>query len=366
MHVFQSLETSATEIATFRQAVRQRQPYRPLYVKIKLVFHCNLRCQMCDHWSTPREPPLPVERFRSILDELAALGCRKVHFSGGEPLLRPHTPDLMAHVAALGMRVSLTTNGTLIDKERAKALVAAGVRAVNVSLDSPDRKTHDQMRGVRGAWKQTTRATGYLASAARKGKPAIHINTVVSRLNYRTLADLPDLVASLGASVLTLLPVNDLHNRDLGLQPAHLRSYHQDIAPRLAERALALGLMSDPQQAYPFGAVLPDATHNARYGLYADSWYDEHPCFAPWTHSLIDYNGLVYPCCLTRERVAPLGDLKQQSFGDIWTGAAYQALRQMMHPPALPICRQCDEFLKHNRYLLPLAEEPGSETTMCW
>jgi MoaA/NifB/PqqE/SkfB family radical SAM enzyme len=364
MHLLQSLEDSPPDVAAFRRAVRERQPYKPLYVKIKLIFGCNLKCQMCNHWRDQREAPLPIERFHTILEELALFGCRKVHFSGGEPLLRPQTVDLVAHAVALGMRASLTTNGTLLEKEQAKALVAAGLREVNISLDAPQRKTHDLVRGVPGAWKQTTRAIGYFCAAAHKGKLSIRVNTVVNRLNYHTLAALPDLVASLGAESLALLPVNDWHGRELALLPPHLAAYYQDIAPRLAERALALGLLSDAPQAYPFGATLPAALQNARYGLYADGWYDEHPCFAPWTHSLIDYNGLVYLCCLTREQIAPAGDLKRQSFHDIWNGALYQAYRQMMHPPALPICRRCDEFLAHNQRLRSLVEAPVSRTSM--
>jgi MoaA/NifB/PqqE/SkfB family radical SAM enzyme len=366
MHVLESLTEAPVEMAAFRQAVRERQAYKPLYVKIKLISGCNLRCRMCNHWRAAHTAPLPIVRFRSILDELAHLGCRKVHFSGGEPLLRPQTSELIAHATALGMRVNLTSNGTLIGKEMARALVAAGLRGINLSLDAPDRKTHDQVRGVPGAWKQTTRAIGFMRSAARKGWPVIRINTVVNSLNYHTLADLPDRLADLGADELRLLPVNPWPEGELGLQPHQIEEYQQTVAPRLAERALALGLMHDPQQAYPFGATLPAAMHNAQYGLYADGWYDEHPCFAPWTHSLIDYNGLVYLCCLTREQIEPLGDLKEQSFQAIWTGAGYQAIRQMMHPPALPICRRCDELLDHNRQLLALLEAPGSGSATCW
>lgn len=351
MHVVQLLEETLPEAAALRQAVQERQAYKPLYVKIKLIFSCNLRCQMCNHWRQRREPPLPIERWREILEDLAALGCRKVHLSGGEPLLRPETTELVYLATSLGLRVSLTTNGTLVSKERAQALVAVGLRGVNISLDAPDRKTHDLVRGVPGAWRQTVKAIGNLKRAAHKGKPSIRVNTVVSCLNYHTLGAMPDFVHALGADGLHLLPVNDTHARNLNLTRSHVEEYYTQIAPHLAERALALGLFSRAQHAYPFGQSR-DAVHNARYGLYADGWYDEHPCFAPWIHALIDYNGLVYPCCMTREQISPLGDLKHQSFHEVWTGKDYEAIRRMMHPPAFPVCRRCDEFLDFNRRLL--------------
>jgi hypothetical protein len=72
-----------------------------------------------------------------------------------------------------------------------------------------------------------------------------------------------------------------------------------------------------------------------RAGRYAFGYYDEHPCYAPWTHSLIDFNGNVYVCCMTRERIPPMGNIKNQSFKEIWESAAYQRIRLKMHPPAL-------------------------------
>ncbi len=99
----------------------------------------------------------------------------------------------------------MTTNGTLVDKALAKRLVEAGLRGVNLSLDSPDRRTHDQVRGERGAWKKTTRAIGHFQRAAHKGKISVRINTVVSRLNFASLAPLPELAHSLGAEALNLI-----------------------------------------------------------------------------------------------------------------------------------------------------------------
>ena len=142
-----AIDEVTADAGAFRQAVMAPTAYRPLYVKIKLMFGCNLKCVMCNHWRMTREPPLAMDRFFTVLNELAELGCRKIHLSGGEPLLRPQIPELIAHATTLGLRVTMTTNGTLIDKTLARRLVEAGLRGVNVSLDSPDRRVHDRIRG---------------------------------------------------------------------------------------------------------------------------------------------------------------------------------------------------------------------------
>ena len=353
------LDEISNDLSTFRQAVALCQAYRPLYVKIKLIYGCNLRCEMCNHWREQREPPLPAARLVEALDELAVLGCQKVHFSGGEPLLRPETPDMIAHAAALGMRVTLTTNGTLLDKELARWLVESGLRGVNISIDSPDRKTHDRIRGLTGAWKKACRAVRLFRRYAHKGKITIRINTVVSQLNFRGLVRLPELAYELGADEINLIPVDDHCGEHLALSRQHIEAFNTRLAPAIVEKAAALGVGVGENQGYPFGHT-PQESKRARRGEYALGWYERHPCFAPWTHSLVDYSGLVYVCCMTRELMEPMGDLKINSFQDIWQGMAYQAVRQQMFPPELPSCRRCDDFLEQNRRLVELLQRAES------
>jgi MoaA/NifB/PqqE/SkfB family radical SAM enzyme len=345
-----ALDEIRADPAAFRQAVDQREPYIPLYVKIKLSFGCNLKCVMCNHWRETRPPPLPFQRLQEIVTELAALGCRKIHFSGGEPLLRPDVPELVAQAASLGIRTTLTTNGTLVDKELAKRLVQAGLRGVNVSIDSPARKVHDKVRGVEGAWKKAVRAVGYFRKYAHKGKITIRINTVVSQQNYSSLLEMADFTSQIRADQLNLIPVDDHCGKHLTLKRQDLWIYNSSIAPQIARRGLELGVLEQPRQAFPFGGTKAQWT-KARHGEYAFGWYQSHPCFAPWTHTLIDFNGLVYICCMTREQIPPLGDLKIQSLKEVWEGGAYHQVRRKMQPPALNVCRQCDDFLLQNREL---------------
>lgn len=359
-----ALDDIAANLETFRQTVEERRAFQPVYVKIKLMYGCNLKCEMCKHWRERRPPPLSIDRFKHILDELRALGARKVHFSGGEPLLRARVPELVAHAHALGLRVTMTTNGTLVDKALARDLVQAGLRGVNISIDSPERKIHDRVRGERGAWKKSSRAVTLFRRYAHKGKLTIRINTVISRLNYASLGALPEFAHGLGADGLCLIPVDDHCGEHLSLRRSDLEAYNAEVAPRLAQEGLALGLLTKEAQAYPFGRT-PQAIQRARRGEYALGWYQSHPCYAPWTHSLIDFNGLVYVCCMTREQIPPVGDLKVSSFTEIWNGAAYQAIRSRMHPPALAPCRRCDDFLDQNRLLYKMlngnekVDQPG-------
>ena len=206
MHNPEEIETNKDEL---RQAVLNARPFKPLYVKFKVFYGCNLKCEMCNHWRETRESPVPAERFIEIISELAELGTKKIHISGGEPMLRPQIPELVEHASSLGIKVNMTTNGTLIDKVKAKRLVEGGLRGVNISIDSPLRKMHEKIRGVDGAFKATTKAVQLFNRYKHKGKLSIRINTVVSRTNYQTLETLPDLAHELGADGINLIPVDD-------------------------------------------------------------------------------------------------------------------------------------------------------------
>ncbi|MBI3165565.1 MAG: radical SAM protein [Chloroflexi bacterium] len=345
MYNLSQMETEKNEM---RRAVLNARAYKPFYAKIKINYGCNLKCGMCKHWRETRESPISMDRFREVITELADLDCKKIHFSGGEPMLRPQLPDLVAHAAGLGMRVTLTTNGTLIDKDKAKSLITAGLRGVNVSIDSPIKKIHEKVRGVEGSFKSTTKAVELFHKYERKGKLTVRINTVVSRENYFSLATLPELASRLGADGINLIPVDDHCGEHLSMRKKDIALFNEEIAPHIEKRAAELGVSIADEDAYPFGRD-QDQVRLGRAGRYAFGYYSKHPCFAPWTHSLIDFNGLVYVCCMTREQIPPLGDIRKQSFKEIWEGAAYQSIRQKMHPPALKPCQRCDDFILENK-----------------
>lgn len=345
MYTLEEIQSQKDEL---RQAVLHARAFKPLYVKLKVFYGCNLKCEMCNHWRETREPPISSDRFKEVLHELAELGTKKIHISGGEPMLRPQVPDLVEQASALGIKVTMTTNGTLIDKGTAKRLVEGGLRGVNISIDSPIRKMHEKIRGVDGCFKTTAKAVALFKRYKHKGKLTIRINTVVSRTNYQTLESLPDLAHELGADGINLIPVDDHCGEILSMRKKDIALFNSEIAPKIAERALALGLIISDEDAFPFGRTDPEV-RLGRAGRYAFGYYDQHPCYAPWTHSLIDFNGNVYVCCMTRERIAPLGNIRGQSFKEIWEGTAYRQVRLKMHPPALAACRRCDDFIDANK-----------------
>lgn len=340
-----------------RRAINEFAPYRPLYVKIKLTWQCNLRCTMCNVWRQSRENRLTIPIIRSLAEELAALGTRKIHLSGGEALLHPKIFQIIPLFAEQDMRVNLTSNGTSLTQETAARLVESGIRNVSVSLDGATPAVHDALRG-KGNWKRTLRGIRNLRRAAKhaRRKAHIRINTVITRRNYQDLANLPEIAHHAGADRLTLIPVDDPSGR-FRLNKSRIREYNEEVAPFLADRALGYGMIEEVSAAYPFGREKADV-ELSKAGLYARGLYHLQPCYMPWVHAMIDPKGHVYPCCTMRSG-RPLGNLiKKGSFRNVWEGAAWRDFRQMQISDQRPDpCHTCDDFLQENLFLHKVAQE---------
>jgi GTP 3',8-cyclase len=119
-------------------------------VRISVTDRCNFRCQYCMPaeglpW-LEREEILSFEEIERLVRVFAAMGVTDLRLTGGEPLVRREFPRLLGMLAAVpGLEdISLTTNGYLLERD-ADALVAAGLKRVNVSIDSLQRDRFFQM-----------------------------------------------------------------------------------------------------------------------------------------------------------------------------------------------------------------------------
>ncbi len=320
----------------FKRCIEQRLPYRPLSVKFGIINQCNLRCQMCNHWRRYKEP-LPAEFFYPVVKDLVEMGCRRIHFTGGEPLLYPDLFPLMQFIwqCHKDMRMSMTSNGTLIDDHAAKTMSEYGLRKANISIDSPCSSVHDMIRGVDGAFDKACAGLQNL----RKYLPnrQISINTVVSPWNYRTLPGFPKLAKEIGASDVHFTRLN-IHTKEVSpFTPSQIEEYYNDIVPTIIVEAKKYDISVVPTQLNVVGEDEPLG------------YYKHHRCYALYHHLFVDYLGRVYPCCNLMDE--PMGDLHQNNIKEIWYGENYQRIRKKETLPIEQKCIDCNMFLEDNQLI---------------
>jgi len=151
-------------------------------LRISVTDRCNFRCVYCMpeegmKW-LPRDGILTFEEIERLARVFCALGIRKLRLTGGEPLLRHDLHELVRMLVAVpGVEdIALTTNGVLL-AEQAEALARAGLRRVNVSLDSLERETFEAV-ARRDA---LDRVLAGLDAAATYFEGAIKVNAVLIR-----------------------------------------------------------------------------------------------------------------------------------------------------------------------------------------
>jgi len=133
----QVLDTLARPLRDFRISVTDRCNFRCVYCMPKEVFGR-------DYEFLPRSELLTFEEIERVVRAAAGLGVTKVRITGGEPLVRRDVEQLIALLAELPLDLTLTTNGALL-AAKARALAAAGLRRVTVSLDALDDATFRQL-----------------------------------------------------------------------------------------------------------------------------------------------------------------------------------------------------------------------------
>ncbi|MBI5584099.1 MAG: 12,18-didecarboxysiroheme deacetylase [Deltaproteobacteria bacterium] len=116
---------------------------------------CNLKCVHCYAQAkvTPTENELTTAEGKTLIDDLSQFGAPVMLFSGGEPLMRPDLPELAQYAVSKGMRAVISTNGTLITREKARIFKDIGLSYVGISLDGLQ-EVNDLFRGVPGAFEQ--------------------------------------------------------------------------------------------------------------------------------------------------------------------------------------------------------------------
>jgi MoaA/NifB/PqqE/SkfB family radical SAM enzyme len=163
---------------------------------------CNLSCAHCYSRSSPSAAgAVPVQAVCQLIDDAADLGYRAVAFSGGEPLIYPGLMEALSAAKTLGLRASVTSNGTLLDPPRLEALHDL-VTLLAVSLDGPP-ALHNEIRGSASAFDRLLGGVENLRSAdIRFG--LLH---TLTRYSWEHLPWLADFAHGNGAKLFQIHPL---------------------------------------------------------------------------------------------------------------------------------------------------------------
>ncbi|HEX5103083.1 MAG TPA: radical SAM protein [Pirellulaceae bacterium] len=322
----------------------------PQFLQIEPVGQCNLRCQMCPVQFRRDGPAgggmagMDYSVFTRLIDQFITV--RELHLQGlGEPMMHPRLFDMIEYAAVKGIRVTITTNMTLLSPRRAERCVTSGLAGMCISVDSADPATYERIR-VGSCFERVERNVRLLNETRRRHggeNPPLRLVGVLMR---QTLEGLPDLVRLADRWSIRELFVQHLcHDFAESSLPDEYRSM-RDFVDRQT-------LVTEDR------AVIEDAFDRARrtadeLGVQLRLPHPRprpHPpgtpgpkrCDWPWARSYVSYQGLAMPCCIvaTPDR-ANFGSMKDEGVEAIWNGPSYRRFRDQLASDEPPeVCKSC-------------------------
>jgi pyrroloquinoline quinone biosynthesis protein E len=319
------------DIASFLQELASGGPAPatsrdgPAGLLAELTHRCPLHCEYC---SNPVDPPtrrgeLDQAGWSRVLSEAAALGVLQVHFSGGEPLLRPDLPDLVAQARSSGLYTNLITSGFGLNRARAARLRSAGLDHAQISLQADEPTLADTIAGITSHRRKLDAARAIVEEGI-----ALTINVVLHRGNLDRLSAIIAVAESLGAARIEL---------------AHTQFYGWAWRNRAR-------LIPNREQVARASAIVAEAV--ARLGrrvevihVVPDYFGDRpKPCMNGWGRRqlTVDPVGDVLPCPTAREIPSlRFENVRDRSLAAIWQDSeAFNRFRGTSWMPEP--CRSCD------------------------
>ncbi len=264
---------------------------------------CNMFCDHCYREAGCKaEEELSTEEAKTLLEQIARAGFKIMIFSGGEPLTRPDILELVSYATSLGLRSVFGTNGTLITLEMAQKLKDAGAMGMGISLDSMDKKKHNEFRKFDGAWEGAVQG---MRNCRAVGLP-FQIHTTVMDWNNHELEAITDFAVAEGAVAhhfFFLVPTG----RAKTIEAESLRAeQYEETLTRIMKKQTEVDIELKPTCAPQFMRIAAQMGIKTRF---------RRGCLAGTAYCIISPRGKVQPCAYLNME---LGDVRETPFDEIW------------------------------------------------
>ena len=288
----------------------------PEKVTLNTTNRCNLKCLYCGVSSTKNAPgDLTLNEWKHLIDELARIKVFNILISGGEPFIRADFFELLHHLLLYRFRISINTNGTLINEKVVTLLSGNGrLENIQVSLDGADSRTHDYIRG-QGTFKKILKGIELL----QKYQIPFSFYVVVCRNNLDRIREIIDFALKVKASQITfsdLLPQGSaIENfKTLNLSFAEQKKVETELRQlKQSYPRLVGGSLVQTIQWMDTISRLPKSKKSPKHINKISS------CGGGITECAVRPEGWVIPC--DRMWDYKVGNIKEASFTSIWQEA---------------------------------------------
>ncbi len=269
--------------------------------------YCNLRCPLC-----PTGQRLPTSRgtmkletFTRIIDELHPYLRQMNLYYVGEPLLCEHLHEMISYAHQHKIRVSTSSNLTILGEEKAEELIKSGLDQLVVSLDGASQEMYEKYR-IGGDFNKVINNVSLITEKKKElgsPTPQILIQFVIFKHNESDIPKAEELAKRLGV--------------DIYLRQGALGGKGQS-PPLTKDTALAQKWLTSKKE------------YQMEYDYFSRKPYiKDEPCGYLWKVATINWDGSVFPCCWVFENKYSFGNIHEQSFKAIWNNEFFQSSRRL-------------------------------------
>ena len=300
----------------------------PFYITVDVTRRCNLRCPGCRYHSSAVDMPSPgnkaildtsLDMVEELCDELRTMGTESMILIGeGEPFLHPRLFDLISAAKRIGLRVTLLTNGTMLDEARVKSLIHSHLDILKVSCWASS--SDEYRRNYPGAnpdnFQKIVAGLQQLAhTKAKHGSslPHVVLHQPINANNFQSVNAMAELAHTTGCNMLSFSPFKTRRGElaSLSLSPDQERLLGLTLH-RMKEKLDSLSITHNIDQTL------------LRYKIGEAVW-QKLPCYIGWLHARVKVDGTVLPC---NPCDLPMGNLKEKRLGAIWNDHLYRDFRK--------------------------------------
>lgn len=293
----------------------------PVSIAIEPTTACNLGCPECPSGLkqfTRKEGNLKLDFFKKLIDEQKKSLLYLTFYFQGEPYINPNFLDMVKHASDNHIYTSTSTNAHFITPEIGRKTVESGLDRIIISIDGTTQEVYEQYR-KKGQLSKVIEGTKNLIEAKEKlnsNTPHVVFQFLVVKPNEHQMDDVQRLGEELGVD-------------EVKFKSAQVYDYENG------------------------NPLIPNNEKYARYKKLPNGKYEqknklENHCWRMWSSTVITWDGLVVPCCFDKDATHQLGDLKENSFNDVWNSSQYVSMRKAVlnSRKDIDICKNCSEGAK--------------------
>ena len=291
----------------------------PMSISFEPTTSCNLRCPECPSGLREFTRPtgmLKQDFFKQTIDDIYKDILYLIFYFQGEPYLNKNFLEMVKYASSKGIYTATSTNAHYLTDEVAKKTIESGLDRLIISIDGTTQDVYQQYR--RGG-----RLDKVIAGAKNVVKwkkelnsktPFIFFQFLVVKPNEHQIEEIKKLGAEIGVD-------------EVRFKTAQVYDYENDPNNLIPEN-----------EKFSRYKKSKDGKHEAKNKL-------ANHCWKLWQANVITWDGMVVPCCFDKDASHRLGDLKNQSFKDIWQNDNYKQFRKelMTSRKNIDICANCSE-----------------------